>query len=347
MTTPAQRDGTHTPLLSVVMAVYNGEPFLGEAVESILTQTFGDFEFIIIDDGSTDGTAARLAAYAAADPRVRVVTQGNQGLIASLNRGCALARGTYIARMDADDISAPERFARQLAHLTAYPEIDVLGTAMQRIDAAGQRLTVLENPVLPGFLRWMLIFHCGISHSSVMFKRTVFEKVGGYDPAMAHVEDYDLWCRMSAFARLENLPDVLLYYRIHGASIGSTKASIMAEHALRVTARMMTLRLNRPVSPEAVSWFSPFHRRHDAGATAAAALLLELYRTAAADPALTAEEHRLIRRDAAQRLSALLRGRMTLGEKAGVLARACCLDPLVMPRRLARRLHARAVPKRT
>src|SRR4051812_12524034 len=123
--------------ISVVMPVWNGESFLAEAIESILAQTCRDFEFLIIDDGSTDGTPAILREFEARDPRVRVLWQQHEGLVAALNAGLAAARAPLIARMDADDVSTPERFELQLAYLQAHPECVVLGTAMLVTDPDG------------------------------------------------------------------------------------------------------------------------------------------------------------------------------------------------------------------
>ncbi len=127
------------PLVSVVMSVYNGERFLREAIESILSQTFRDFEFIIVNDGSTDGTAGILNSYALSDSRVRVFEQENMGQCASDNRGCSLARGKYIARMDSDDVSMRDRLERQIAFLENHEKVGLLGGAVEIIDDRGRR----------------------------------------------------------------------------------------------------------------------------------------------------------------------------------------------------------------
>src|SRR6476646_1873373 len=137
------------PPISVVMAVYNSEQTAPESIESILQQTFSDFEFIIVDDGSTDSTGEILHAYARLDNRIKLYTQENLGLIASLNRHCRLAKGRYIARMDADDVSSPDRFEKQFGFLEAHPEIGVLGTWIQDIgrkDSQGVSWPVPSDP---------------------------------------------------------------------------------------------------------------------------------------------------------------------------------------------------------
>ena len=209
------------PKVSVVMSVYNGERLLRQAVESILNQTFPDFEFIVVDDGSTDGTAEILSGYAKADPRLCVVTQENRGLIRSLNRAIGMARGEYIARMDADDISMPERLAVQVHWLDTHPQIAVLGTRYDEIDEDGRVVrrgnryggsTLVERALLQGNSS---VF----SHGSVMLRRTCFERMGGYREQFKHAEDYDLWLRMAEHYELDNVGETLYQHRLRLDSV--------------------------------------------------------------------------------------------------------------------------------
>src|SRR5262249_39912793 len=135
-----------SPAVSVVMSVFNGERYLDEAIGSILSQTFRDFEFIVIDDGSTDSTPQIFAGYPKTDPRTVVHRQAHQGIIAALNAGCSLARGGYIARMDADDVALPERLQRQVEYLESCPKVGVVGSSINIIDADGKLVSITTFP---------------------------------------------------------------------------------------------------------------------------------------------------------------------------------------------------------
>ncbi|HEU4588074.1 MAG TPA: glycosyltransferase [Gemmatimonadales bacterium] len=204
-----------TPRVSVVMPVHNGARYLERAIESILAQTFTDFEFVIVDDGSTDATPELLRRYQAADRRVRVHRQPQAGLAVSLNRGCSVARGTYLARMDADDIAFRERFARQVEFLDRHPAVAVVGTAVVRIDAAGREIKQSGGPTSHEEIVRALRQYTCFTHPSVMLRAAALAAVGGYRNAYAPAEDYDLWLRLSERYELANLPEPLLYYRVH------------------------------------------------------------------------------------------------------------------------------------
>jgi glycosyltransferase involved in cell wall biosynthesis len=181
------------PRVSVVMAAYDAERFIAQAVESILQQTLRSWELIVVDDGSTDGTRAILAAYA--DPRVRVYSnESNLGQTASLNRGIGLARGEFIARMDADDVSEPERLERQVAFLDRNPDIALAGSQYTQIDELGRTVPGARLPLQDAELRWAMLFYCPFVHAAVMFRRSpVVETVGVYDEALSYSMDFDLW----------------------------------------------------------------------------------------------------------------------------------------------------------
>lgn len=207
--------------VSVVMSVYNGERFLRQAIDSILNQTFPDFEFIIVDDGSTDGTAEILSSYAKAAPRLRVVTQQNRGLIKSLNRAIGMARGEYIARMDADDVSMPERLVVQVRWLDMHPQIAVLGTRYDEIDE-NSRVVRRGNRYIGSATVERALLQGNSSvfcHGSVMFRRMCFEHVGGYREQFRHTEDYDLWLRMAEHYELDNIGETLYQHRLRLDSV--------------------------------------------------------------------------------------------------------------------------------
>ncbi|HMD83436.1 MAG TPA: glycosyltransferase [Terriglobia bacterium] len=215
-----------TPTVSVVMSVFNGERFVAEAIESILKQTFRDFEFIIIDDGSTDGTADILVRFAKADPRLVVHHHSNQGQVPSLNIGCGLARGRYIARIDADDIALPERFERQVDYLEQNPQVALVGSSITNIDEMGSHLSTWPLPTGNEEIQKRLfeLRDIPFCHVTLMFRTEVFRAVKGYRTAFAPAEDYDLWLRMAERWQLANLPEPLVKVRRRSQSLSFTSA---------------------------------------------------------------------------------------------------------------------------
>ena len=203
------------PKVSVLLPVHNAAPYLAEAVESILGQTVADLELICIDDGSTDGSSEILRRYASQDARVRIERREHNGLIAALNEGLRLAHAPLVARMDADDISLPDRLELQYRRFELDPGLWVLGTAYERIDEAGRPRG--RPPVIAGCeaVASALREKCVICHPSVMMRRDPILEIGGYRPAYKHAEDYDLWLRVSERGKLDNLNVVGLRYRKH------------------------------------------------------------------------------------------------------------------------------------
>lgn len=227
------------PLISVLLPVRDAARYLDAALDSLARQTLGDFEIIAIDDGSTDVSRDILARHAAANPRIAVHTQAPQGLVATLNRGLALAAGTYLARMDADDVAWPERFAAQAAFLAERPSVALVGGAIQEIDAAGRPGVIRRPPTTPAAIRALLPTRNCIAHPTVMARRTALAAAGGYRAAFVAAEDYDLWLRLSERADLANLPAVVLSHRLHQAtvSIERVEQQILSEFAAREAAR--------------------------------------------------------------------------------------------------------------
>lgn len=208
------------PKVTVLMPVYNAETFLREAIDSILAQTLTDFELLVIDDGSADGSADVVRSYG--DARIRLVSnEQNLKLTATLNRGLDMARGEYVARMDADDVSLPARLARQAAFLDAHPAVGLCGTWAASFGSA--RFS-MPNPADPEGVRAKLLFDSALVHPSVMLRRALFDRHGLRYPPLAHFEDYALWQRAARLFPLANLPEVLLRYRVtprsafHGAA---------------------------------------------------------------------------------------------------------------------------------
>lgn len=223
-------NSNHSPRISVLMAVHNGEQFLAEAVESILNQTYRDFEFIVIDDGSTDDTKSILARYANSDPRVRVVHQQNHGLTKSLNKGLKLAVGEYIARMDGDDVARQDRFEKQLDFFRQYPDLVLLGSEVELITEKGCVLGTRGQRLKDCDIRRLLFMGDGgaMTHPVVMFPRLAAKQVGGYDEAFSTTQDLDLFIKLSERGRIMNHPETLLKWRQHGASVNRTKSDTWA-----------------------------------------------------------------------------------------------------------------------
>ena len=202
-----------TPRVSILMPVYNVAPYLREAMDSILTQTFQDFELIVLDDCSPDNSSEILDTYT--DERiVRYRGEKNMGLSNVLNVGMAMARGELIARMDSDDISTPERLATQVAYLDAHPEVDLCSCGME-LFGAKQETWVREANVED--VKITALFHSPILHASSVWRRASFERMGlRFLQEMVPAEDYDMWTRaMAAGLKLVNIPEVMYHYRIH------------------------------------------------------------------------------------------------------------------------------------
>jgi glycosyltransferase involved in cell wall biosynthesis len=218
------------PLISVLMPVYNCDAYVQAAIDSILTQTFRDFEFIIIDDGSKDRTGEIVKAAAARDPRIKVISRENRGIVPSLNEALAVATGTLIARMDGDDISLPDRFQKQLDYLQAHPDCGLVGTQIMFMDPDGRPIAPMPNPMdHEGIVQTMLDGIESVSHPTVLFRTDVARSISGYSDRYEHAEDMDFFLRMAEATRVANMPDLLLHYRQHAKSIGRTKSEAQAE----------------------------------------------------------------------------------------------------------------------
>ena len=227
--TPISADApTRGVALSVAMSVYNGERFLAEAIESILAQSFADFEFLILDDGSTDGTVAIIADYAARDSRIRPIIRENRGLVASLNQLLAEAQAPIVARMDADDIARPDRFAAQMEFLASHPDHGVVGSWSEDMDENGGAYFNggFDHPVEhAAFLH--NIRHGGplLCHPSVMYRRDLVLAQGGYHAAFRHCEDLDLWLRLASVTQMANIPVRLIRYRHYMGQVSKRHAT--------------------------------------------------------------------------------------------------------------------------
>ena len=207
------------PKASVVMTVYNGEEFLEQAIESILSQTFEDFEFIIIiEHGSNEKSQEIIARYAQKDKRISLLHNDSKlGIAASLNRGMRAAKGEYIARMDGDDISLTTRLEKQIKFMDENPGIAICATGVTCIDGKGAKVNIIDKCADdPEQIKSDLIFYCFIRHPTVMFRKSIVSERGlFYDEGYLATEDYELWCRAAHVAVVARMPEILLLYRWH------------------------------------------------------------------------------------------------------------------------------------
>lgn len=232
--------------VSIVLPIYNGAAYLRQAIDSLLAQSFSDFELIAIDDGSTDDSADVVGSYS--DPRIAFLRQDNKGLAASLNRGIALARGRYVARQDQDDVSFPERLAKQVEFLDAHPDIAVVGTWAEIVNASRRDTRFHRHPANPAVLRFLLLFDNPFVHSSVMMRKSVVDEVGGYttDGTRQPPEDYELWSRIARRHSLSNIPQVLQRYREVAGSMSRNGDDPFAQHVVAISAENLAYALDQP-----------------------------------------------------------------------------------------------------
>jgi len=219
-------------LVSVLLPVYNAERYLAEAVESILNQSFSDFELLITDDGSTDSSLQILQSYATQDPRIRLKSRANRGLIFTLNEMLAEAQGELLARMDADDIATPERLALQTEFLQSHPDVVCLGGAFDLIDAQGRCVQWIPMPEQNAEIQQLLLMgRTIINHPCALIRRTALQQIGGYDPQMPTVEDLDMLLKLGEIGQLANLSATVLQYRFHLESVSAQNILFQTEMA--------------------------------------------------------------------------------------------------------------------
>lgn len=223
-----------SPVVSVVMPVYNASRYIGQAVQSILDQSFREFELIVVDDGSDDGTAEVVRRLAAADPRVRVLSQSNSGVSAAANAGIREATGEFVARMDADDVALPDRLALQVAYMQTNPHVVCLGGAFEVMDARGRVLTCLYPPLTHSRIDSLLMRgHCAITQPTALMRREALERVGGYDSSYVQAEDLDLWLRLGETGTLANLSVPVIRYRLLATSLSGANRAQQREAAMQ------------------------------------------------------------------------------------------------------------------
>jgi hypothetical protein len=223
------------PRLSVVMPVWNGEKFLAAAIESILAQSLSDFELIVVDDGSTDGTLGIVDQHA--DPRLRLLRLEHGGIVTALNTGIAAARSDLIARMDADDIAHPTRLEKQFGAMASNPEVALCHTNIELIGGPAGRARLPHFPRTAALIAAQLCFRSPITHATVVFRKEAFLAAGGYLAEERHAEDFGLWGRLIRLGAVVGLPEKLLQFRVHSDSISkkqnATQMALTRTIALR------------------------------------------------------------------------------------------------------------------
>jgi glycosyltransferase involved in cell wall biosynthesis len=238
------------PRVTVLTTVYNGARYLEETIASILGETFTDFEYVIIDDGSTDATPEILARAAARDPRIVLLrNETNRGIPASANRGLAVARGEYIARLDADDLSLPGRLAREVAALDADRNLALVSMNYESFTGDGVVLGRSHRDHPPSVVEYLLHFSNSIGgHSQVMFRRSAVMAAGGYDESCPAALDYELWSRIVREGRIVVLPELGMRYRVHDESVSARARDQQVAVGKRVMHRTLSAYLGRTLS---------------------------------------------------------------------------------------------------
>lgn len=203
----------NTPLISIILPIYNAELFLAESIDSILNQTYQNFELILLNDGSTDNSEKICLSYT--DSRIRYYKHANMGLAATLNKGIDISKGHYIARQDNDDISMPQRLEKQVNYLLQHPQVVLLGTRALIFSDKYPNYGQHNHPTSSAILKFDLLFDNPFVHSSVMFSKEIVQSVGGYSLNRNYYEDHHLWSALAFKGKVANLPEYLVKYRHH------------------------------------------------------------------------------------------------------------------------------------
>jgi glycosyltransferase involved in cell wall biosynthesis len=228
-----------TPSLSIIIPAHNTEKYLAQAIESVLNQTYTNWELIIIDDASTDTTSVIAEKYAAENPQIKYIRNDqNLGISKTRNKGIALAQGTYIAMLDSDDVWLDrEKLALQIAALEQNPQLGLVGTWMKKIDEHGNKIGEIQFAQTDSEIRHSLLYRNHIAQSSVMFRKNAALELGGYDETLTTMEDHDLWLKIGSKYSLATLPIYALGYRVHTGGITKRRALRVALDELVVIIR--------------------------------------------------------------------------------------------------------------
>ncbi|MDR0232182.1 MAG: glycosyltransferase [Dysgonamonadaceae bacterium] len=252
------------PVITVLAPAYNAEEYISEAIKSVLNQTFTDFELLIINDGSTDKTEEIILSFE--DKRIRYIkNETNLKLIATLNKGIDLARGKYIARMDADDICLPNRFEKQIDFLEKHSDYALCGSWAYLIDSKGKKTGRIKYIDKSKLLKISLLFSCPIVHPSTMLRTDILQQFK-YNPKALHTEDFELWLRiMNAGLRIANIPDFLIKYRWHSTNISVENETFQIEKKLELLKPYIENFIGREISKEELDLHSFSFRLYHLG----------------------------------------------------------------------------------
>lgn len=268
------------PKISVVMSVFNSAAFVAEAIESVLQQTFSDFEFIIINDGSNDSSDNIISSFK--DKRINYISNdGNKGLIYSLNRGISLAKGLYIARMDADDVCDKTRFQKQIQEFESDEALVVCGSFIKMFGNAKESF-INYMPVTHAQIISSVFFTCPFAHPSVMIKKEALLKLDAiYREDYKHSEDYDLWSRLVFLGHCKNIPDYLLNYRVHNNQVSTVHENLKYKSVVKIQTNILShFDLLPTVSESAIllNLFKGISRKDKSYLHETSVLLTKLYR---------------------------------------------------------------------
>ncbi|ABQ25877.1 glycosyltransferase family 2 protein [Geotalea uraniireducens] len=240
-----------SPSVSIILPVFNGEKYLQSAIESLLSQSYADFELIIINDGSTDQSLAIMTKYSICDKRIRILNQENKGLIYALNKGIDLSRGEYIARMDSDDISHPDRLKHQVAFLERNRDVGIVGTYIDLFDEFNH--TGIKFATKPEEIRAKLLFGCELAHPTVMIRKVFITKYDlRYDINDLHAEDFGLWVRCCTYFNIANVPKILVRLRQHNSQVTKVYGSKTIQTSMEIILKQL-LQLGITVTPAELS----------------------------------------------------------------------------------------------
>lgn len=252
------------PVISVLMPVYNSEKYLAEAIESVLNQSYTNFEFLIFDDGSTDSSKDIIKEYSKKDSRIKsFFFKENQGYVIHLNQGLEIANGKYIARMDSDDICLPNRFKIQIEYLESHPEIWVLGSSSIIINDQGEEMGKSKRFNNPDELYFMSFFINPLSHPTVFFRKKEIKSIGGYNEKKQPSEDFDLWTRVLNKGKIANIEQPLLKYREHDSSISVKKRELQKKNSHQTLRDFWKRELNIFVDDDEILFLKQFHKGYD------------------------------------------------------------------------------------
>jgi glycosyltransferase involved in cell wall biosynthesis len=294
------------PAISILMPLYRSQKYLKESIDSIINQTYGDFELLIIVDDATEETVSILSDYKKTDSRIKIFYNDHIGLINSLNLGIGQARGKYIARMDSDDICFPARLERQYRYMEEHREIGILGTSFAIIDGNGVTTGVFHPIANPGLIKWRLTYDNCLTHSSVMIRGSILKETGCYRLDAKYAEDYDLWVRASRLTDIANHRDVLMKYRVHDENVSSNHYLSQEQTVRKIICANFSNLLGYDVGLEqmtAIREFTRGNRLNDAGKISLSIrVLCDSYAAFIRNNELDAGEIRLITNDVAAKI---------------------------------------------